>query len=129
MSRNTITIRPIRTEADYEAALKLVEPYFDLEPDPDSQAGAHFEALITLIDAYETKRYPIDPPDPVDAIKFRMEQQRLTARDLEPMIGSRGRVCEVLNGKRPLSMAMVRRLHAGLGIAAETLIRLPNRAT
>ncbi|MDP1901542.1 MAG: transcriptional regulator [Rubrivivax sp.] len=123
MSQDLYTVRPIRTEADYEVALKLVEPYFESDPEPDSDAGAHFEALITLIEAYEAKHYPIDPPDPVEAIKFRMEQQGLTARDLEPMIGSRGRVSEVLNRKRPLSMAMVWRLHQGLGIAAETLIR------
>ncbi|HET6599422.1 MAG TPA: helix-turn-helix domain-containing protein [Burkholderiaceae bacterium] len=127
----TYALHPIRTEADYEAALKLVEPYFDIapEPDPDSAAGAHFEALVTLIDAYEAKHFPADPPDAVEAIKFRMEQQGLTARDLEPMIGSRGRVSEVLNRKRPLSMAMVWRLHEGLGIAAESLIRPPRKAS
>jgi len=121
----TYTPRPIRTDSDYRAALKLATPYFDHEPEPDSEAGAHFEALLTLIEAYEAKHYPIDPPDAVDAIKFRMEQQGLTARDLEPMIGSRGRVSEVLNRKRPLSMAMVWRLHQGLGIPAESLIRPP----
>jgi HTH-type transcriptional regulator / antitoxin HigA len=103
--------------------LKQVEPYFDNEPEPESEAGAHFEALITLIAAHEAKHYPTDPPDAVEAIKFRMEQQGLTPRDLEPMIGSRGRVSEVLNHKRPLSMAMVWRLHQGLGIPAESLIR------
>lgn len=123
MSQDAYSIRPIRTEADYHAALKQVEGYFDNEPEPDSEAGAHFEALITSISAHEAKQYPIDPPDAVEAIKFRMEQQGLTARDLEPMIGSRGRVSEVLNRKRPLSMAMVWRLHQGLGIPAESLIR------
>ena len=123
MSQDAYSIQPIRTEADYHVALKQVEPYFDDEPDPDSDAGAHFEALITLIAAYEAKHFLVDPPDAVEAIKFRMEQQGLTARDLEPMIGSRGRVSEVLNRKRPLSMAMVWRLHQGLGIAAESLIR------
>ena len=105
-------IRPIRTEADYRAALQLVAPYFDREPEVDSDAGAHFEAMVTLIEAYEARHYPIDPPDAVDAIKFRMEQQGLQPKDLEPMIGSRGRVSEVLNRKRPLSMAMVWRLPA-----------------
>ena len=123
MSQDAYFIRPIRTDDDYRAALKQVEPYFDNEPEPDSEAGAHFEALITLIVAYEAKHYPMDPPDAVEAIKFRMEQQGLTARDLEPMIGGRGRVSEVLNRKRPLSMAMVWRLHQALGIPAESLIR------
>jgi HTH-type transcriptional regulator/antitoxin HigA len=123
MSRKTYTLHPIRTDADYRAALKQVAPYFDREPEPDSEAGAHFEALLVLIEAWEAKHYPMDPPDPVEAIKFRMEQMGLTPRDLEPMIGGRGRVSEVLNRKRSLSLSMVRRLHEGLDIPAETLIR------
>lgn len=119
-------IRPIRND-DYRVALQAVKPCFDDAPDPDSEAGAHFEVLLTLIHAYEAKHHPIAPPDPVDAIKFRMEQQGLTARDLEPMIGRASRVSEVLNRKRPLSMAMVWRLHHALGIPAETLIRPPKR--
>ena len=79
--------------------------------------------LATLIDAYESEHEPMDPPDPIEAIKFRMEQQGLTRRDLEPMIGSRARVAEVLNRKRDLSIAMIRRLHERLGISAEVLIR------
>ena len=118
-------IVPIRTEADYEAALKLVEPYFDTDPEPDSDEGAHFEALVTLIEAYERKHYPVAPADPIDAIKFRMEQQGLTPRDLQPMIGGLNRVYEVLARRRPLTMAMVRRLHTQLGIPAESLIGLP----
>ena len=125
MRKNAYPIQPIRTEADYEAALKLVAPYFDNEPEPDSDAGAHFEAMVTLIEAYEAKHYPIAPPDPVQAIKFRMEQQGLTPADLVPMIGQRNRVYEVLNGKRKLTMAMVWKLHTGLGIPAESLIRQP----
>lgn len=125
MKRNVYPIHPIRTEADYQAALQLVAPYFDKEPEPDSDAGAHFEAMLTLIEAYEAKHYPIDPPDPVEAIKFRMEQQGLKPKDLEPMIGQRNRVYEVLNGKRKLTMAMVWKLHVGLGIPAESLIRQP----
>ena len=125
MKKSTHAIQPIRTEADYQAALKLVAPYFDNEPELDSDAGAHFEALLTLIEAYEAKHYPIAPPDPVQAIKFRMEQQGLTPADLVPMIGQRNRVYEVLNGKRKLTMAMVWRLHTGLGIPAESLIRQP----
>lgn len=123
MKKNVYPIRPIRNEADYQAALQLVAPYFDDEPQPDSEAGAHFEAMVTLIEAYEAKHYPIDPPDPIEAIKFRMEQQGLKPKDLEPMIGQRNRVYEVLNGKRKLTMAMVWKLHTGLGIPAESLIR------
>ena len=125
MKKNTYSIHPIRTEADYQAALKSVAPYVDNEPEVDSDAGAHFEAMVTLIEAYEAKHYPIAPPDPVQAIKFRMEQQGLTAADLVPMIGQRNRVYEVLNGKRKLTMAMVWKLHTGLGIPAESLIRQP----
>ena len=118
-------IRPIRTDADYRAALALVAPYFDKKPEIDSDAGAHFEAMVTLIEAYEAKHYPMSPPDPIDAILFRMEQQGLKPKDLEPMIGQMNRVYEVLNGKRKLTMAMVWRLHIGLGIPAESLIRQP----
>ncbi|MBC7618374.1 MAG: transcriptional regulator [Candidatus Saccharibacteria bacterium] len=125
MKKNVYPIHPIRTEADYQAALQLVAPYFENEPEIDSDAGAHFEAMLTLIEAYEAKHYPIDPPDPVDAIKFRMEQQGLKPKDLEPMIGQLNRVYEVLNGKRKLTMAMVWKLHIGLGIPAESLIRQP----
>jgi HTH-type transcriptional regulator/antitoxin HigA len=120
-------LKPIRTEADYRAALKAVEAFFDApeEPDPDSEEGATFDALATLIEAYERKHYPIDPPDPVEAIKFRMDQQGLTVKDLVPLIGQTNRVYEVLTHKRPLSLAMIRKLHQGLGIPAETLIREP----
>ncbi|MDC6166651.1 helix-turn-helix domain-containing protein [Paucibacter sp. XJ19-41] len=116
-------IRPIRTPADYEQALRAVAPFFDDEPDPDSEAGAYFEVLLTLIQAYEARHHAIEPPDPVEAIKFRMEQQGLSPRDLEPMIGRSNRVYEVLNRRRPLTLVMIRRLHAGLGIPAESLIR------
>ena len=122
---DSYAIRPIRTDADYRAALALAAPYFDNEPEIDSDAGAHFEALLTLIEAYEAKHYPISPPDPIEAILFRMEQQGLKPKDLEPMIGQRNRVYEVLNRKRKLTMAMVWRLHIGLGIPAESLIRQP----
>lgn len=86
----TIQLIPIRTEDDYKEALKAVEAVFDAptEPDPDSDEGARFEALITLIEAYERKHYPIDPPDPIEAIKFRMDQGGLTVKDLEPMMAS-----------------------------------------
>ena len=124
MSQAALTLRPIRNETDYKQALKRAEAFFDAaeEPDPDSEEGAHFEALITLIEAYERKHHPIDPPDPVEAIKFRMEQGGLTVKDLEPMIGKTNRVYEVLTHKRTLSLAMIRRLHKGLGIPAQVLI-------
>lgn len=120
-----LPIHPIRTEQDYLNALTLVEPYFDKDTElaKDSAEGAHFDAVVTLIEAYEAKHYPISPPDPIDAILFRMEQQGLKPKDLEPMIGQRNRVYEVLNRKRKLTMAMVWRLHTGLGIPAESLIR------
>ena len=120
----TLQLKPIRTEADYQAALKAAEVFFDAahEPDPDSDDGAVFEALLTLIEAYERKHCPIDPPDPVEAIKFRMEQEGLTPKDLVPMIGQANRVYEVLGHKRPLTLGMIRRLHAGLGIPASVLI-------
>lgn len=88
--------------------------------------GDRLDVLATLIDAYETEHFPMDPPDPIEAIRFRMEQQGLTRKDLEPMIGTRTRVAEVLNRRRGLSIEMIRRLHEGLGISAEVLIR-PSR--
>ena len=115
-------ISPIRSQADYEAALARVEPYFDHEPLPGSAAGAHFEALVAVIEAYEARHFPMAPPDPIEAIKFHMEQRGMSARDLQALIGTRSRVHEVLTRKRPLSIAMVRRLNAGLGISAECLI-------
>ena len=86
-------------------------------------AGDRLDVLATLIDAYETEHFPMDPPDPIEAIKFRMEQQGLTRKDLEPLIGTRTRVAEVLNGRRSMSIAMIRRLNDKLGISAEVLIR------
>lgn len=121
------TLHPLRTDADYRAALVRAEALFDLpqEPDPASELGAYFDALVTLIEAYERKHFPIEAPDPIEAIKFRMEQQGLTPADLQPMIGRLNRVYEVLARRRPLTMAMVRRLHAQLGIPAESLIGAP----
>ena len=122
-----LTLQPIRSEDDYRAALKRVEQFFDAaqEPDPDSEEGAFFEALMTLVEAYERKHYPISPPDPIEAIKFRMEQNGISIKDLEPIIGKSNRVYEVLNRKRPLTLAMIRRLHSALGIPAEVLIAAP----
>jgi HTH-type transcriptional regulator / antitoxin HigA len=120
------TLTPIRSEDDYRAALKQAEAFFDAndEPSPDSAEGAYFEALITLIEAYERKHHPIESPDPVDALKFRMDQMGLTPADLVPYIGARHRVYEVLNRKRPLTMAMIRRLMS-LGIPASSLVGVP----
>ena len=122
-----LTLQPIRSEDDYRAALKQVEQFFDAaqEPDPDSEEGAFFEALMTLVEAYERKHYPISPPDPIEAIKFRMDQNGISVKDLEPLIGKSNRVYEVLNRKRPLTLAMIRRLHSALGIPAEVLIAAP----
>ena len=94
------------------------------EGTPDSD---RLDVLATLIDAWENDHYPMDPPDPIEAIKFRMEQQGLTRQDLEPLIGGRGRVAEVMSGKRGLSIAMIRRLHETFGISAEVLIRPSSR--
>lgn len=115
-------IHPIRTDSDYAVALKTIERYFDTEPDPASEAGEHFEILLALIQAYEVRHHSIDPPDPIEAIKFCMEQQGLTPKDLAPMIGRPNRVYEVLSRLRPLTLAMIRKLHAQLGIPAESLI-------
>lgn len=117
-------LKPIRSEADYEAALAEVERLWGAKNGtPD---GDRLDILATLIDAYEAEHYPMDPPDPIEAIKFRMEQQGLTRKDLEPIIGTRTRVAEVLNRKRGLSIDMIRRLHERLGISADVLIR-PSR--
>ena len=115
-------LKPIRSETDYAAALQAVAPYFDHEPQPGSDEADQFEVLLLLIEHYEASHYPIAPPDPVEAIRFRMEQAGLTPKDLEPMIGRLNRVYEVLTRKRPLTLPMIRRLHTGLGIPAESLI-------
>lgn len=114
-------LKPIRTERDHEAALEELGRLWGAKVGTSN--GDRLDVLATLIDAYEAKQYPMDPPDPIEAIVFRMEQQGLTRRDLEPMIGSRGRVAEVMNRKRALSIDMIRNLHAQLGISAEILIR------
>ncbi|MCB1918866.1 MAG: transcriptional regulator [Candidatus Competibacteraceae bacterium] len=119
-------IRPIRTEDDYQAALREVSAFFDQEPEPGSPEGDRFEVMLTLLEAYEAQHFPIDLPDPVAAIQFRMEQAGLTPKDLQPMIGRLNRVYEVLNRKRPLTLNMIWKLHQALGIPAESLIRPPN---
>lgn len=116
-----IDLKPIRNEADYEAALMEIERLWGAESGtPD---GDRLDVLATLVEVYEAKAYPMDPPDPVEAIKFRMEQQGLTRKDLEPIFGTRNRTSEVLNRKRGLSIEMIRQLHDRLGIPAEILIR------
>lgn len=117
-------VKPIRSERDYEAALVEVERLWGTKS--GTPAGDRLDVLATLIDAYEAEHFPMDPPDPIEAIKFRMQQQGLTRRDLEDIIGTRTRIAEVLNRKRGLSIGMIRRLHARLGISAEVLIR-PSR--
>jgi HTH-type transcriptional regulator / antitoxin HigA len=114
-------IRPIRTKADHRAALKEVERLWDA--DPATADGDRVDVLVTLIEAYEAKHFPIDQPDPIAAIEFMMEQKGLTRRDLEGAIGSRGRVSEVLTRKRPLTLPMVRQLSALLHIPAEVLVQ------
>jgi HTH-type transcriptional regulator/antitoxin HigA len=117
-------IKSIRNEADYEAALTEVERLWGARS--GTPEGDRLDILATLIDAYESEHHPIDPPDPVEAIKFRMEEQGLTRKDLEGILGTRTRVAEVLNGHRGVSINMIRRLHDKLGISADVLIR-PSR--
>ncbi len=116
-----MVIRPIRTKADYRAALKEAERLWDA--DPGTPAGDRVDVLTTLIEAYEAEHHPIPAPDPIAAIAFMMQQKGLTRRDLEPAIGSRGRVSEVLSRKRPLTLPMVRALSALLDLPAEVLIQ------
>jgi HTH-type transcriptional regulator/antitoxin HigA len=118
------SLKPIRNKKDYEAALKQVEQLWGARL--GTEEGDRLDVLATLIDVYEAAHYPIDPPDPIEAIKFRMEQQGLSRKDLEPLIGTRTRVAEVLNRRRSLSIGMIRRLHKKLGISADVLIR-PSR--
>jgi HTH-type transcriptional regulator/antitoxin HigA len=114
-------LKPIRTPADYEKALSEVARLWGAKS--GTREGDRLDVLATLIDVYEAEHYPMDPPDPVEAIKFRMEQQGLSRKDLEPFIGTRTRVAEVLDRKRGLSISMIRRLHKHLGIPADVLIR------
>lgn len=117
-------LKPIRTETDYEVALAEVERLWGAKSGtPD---GDRLDVLATLIEVYEAKHYPMDPPDPIEAIKFRMEQQGLSRKDLEPIFGTRNRTSEILNRRRGLSIEMIRQLHDRLGISADVLIR-PSR--
>lgn len=116
-----MNLRPIRTEDDYDAALAEIERLFDAVPDtPD---GDRLDILTLLVETYEERHHPIPPPDPVAALEYYMESRGLTRRELEPYLGSRARVAEILNRKRSLTIEMIRRLHQGLGIPAEVLIQ------
>ncbi len=114
-------ISPIKTQRDYRAALKIIESLMTAKR--NTPEGDRLDVMVTLVEAWERKHYPLDLPDPVEAIKFHMDQNGLQARDLIPFIGNRNRVHEVLNRKRPLTLKMIWRLHQGLGIPAESLIR------
>lgn len=114
-------IRPIRTRRDYERALARIDQLMDARR--NTPEGDELDVLATLVEAWEDKHEPIDAPEPVEAIRFAMEQRGLTRKDLEPLIGSRARVAEVLNRRRRLTLEMIRRLHAALGIPADVLIR------
>jgi len=114
-------IKPIKTEEDYRATLHEIESLMTAAP--DSPEGERLDVLVTLVEAYERHHFPLDLPDPVEAIKFVMEQRGLTVKDLEPMIGHSNRVYEILNHKRPLTLKMIWNLHQGLGIPAECLIK------
>ncbi len=115
-----MNIKPIRNDKDLQVAFEQLESVFQAKE--GSSEADEMEILVTLIESYENKFYPISPPEPIEAIKFRMEQQGLKAKDLEVYIGASGRVSEVLNHKRPLSLRMIKRLHKGLNIPYESLL-------
>ena len=116
-----MNIRPIKTEFDYNAALREIEELMGAEQ--NTPEGDKLDILVTLVEAYEEKHYPIDPPDPIEAIIHQMESQGLTRKDLEKYLGTRARVSEILNRKRSLSLQMIRNLQQGLGISSEILIK------
>ena len=116
-----MTLRTLKTEADYKEALTEIDKVFDAEP--NTPEADRLDILALLVEAYKEQHYPIPAPDPVAALKYYMESRGLTRRDLEPYLGSRARVAEVLNRKRGLSIDMIRRLHQGLGISADILIQ------
>lgn len=118
---SAILVNPIYTEEDHEAALREIEQLWNAEPGtPD---GERLDVLFTLVEAYEKKHFPILPPDPIDMIEFVMDQRGLTPKDLIPFLGSRSKVSEVLNRRRPLSLEMIRKLQVGLGIRADILVQ------
>ena len=117
-----MNIQPIRTDDDYLAALRELSALFDNPPEPGSPEGDRFEVMLTLVEAFEGKHFPIEAPDPIEAIRFRMEQGGLNVKDLVPSIGKTNRVYEVLSGKRSLTLEMIRNLHRNLDIPAQSLI-------
>jgi len=123
MAKNLI--RPIRSEADYDAALNEIERYFDNEPKPDTREADRFDLLALIIEDYERKRWPIEPPDTIDAIRYRMETGGYTQADLGRLLGSRQRASDILTRKRPLTMRMAWKLHREWDIPAEALIAPP----
>ena len=120
-----MTYKVIKAEGDYQRALARIDELMDAEP--NTPEGDELELLINLVELYEEKKYPIDMPDPVEAVKFRMEQLNINQQALVPFIGSKSKVSEVLNKKRPLSLSMMRALHKGLGIPAEILLQEQGR--
>ena len=118
-----MNIKPIKNEQDYQQALALVEPYFAREDELNEQELDFFDVMVTLIEAYEAKHYPIDPPTPIEAIKFRMEQEGLKIKDLDGIIGKPNRVYEIFNKTRPLTLNMIRNIHQKMGISADILIQ------
>jgi HTH-type transcriptional regulator/antitoxin HigA len=116
-------ISPIHTKANYKSVLAEVSKLVDLDPKAGTPNGDRLEVLSILIEDYESKRFPIDSPNPIDAIRFRMEQNDLTVKDLVPLVGNSNRVYEVLNGKRPLTLSMIRKITEELGIPAKVLIQ------
>jgi HTH-type transcriptional regulator/antitoxin HigA len=117
----TMRISPVRTEAEYDAALREIDRLMNATP--GTARGDRLDVLVTLVEAYEQERWRIDPPDPIDAILIRMEERGLTRRDLEPILGSSGRVSEILNRRRPLTLDMMRRLHLELAIPADSFLQ------
>lgn len=116
-----MNIVPVNTEESYRNALHTIETLMDA--DYGTENGAYLDILVTLVEAYENKHYPLDLPDPVAALQFHMEHKGLSPKDLQPMIGRRNRVSEILNRKRALTLPMIRKLHSELGIPVESLIR------
>jgi HTH-type transcriptional regulator / antitoxin HigA len=121
----TMQLRIIQNEAEHQQALARLAELMEQDPPAESPESDELDVLAVLIEDFETKRFPVDPPDPIDAIEFRMDQMGLTRKDLVPHIGSQSKVSEVLTRKRPLSLNMIRRLSEGLGISADVLVREP----
>ncbi|MCX8959335.1 transcriptional regulator [Erwinia psidii] len=117
-----MNIKPIHTEADYKAALAAIAPLFEQDPRPGTKEGDYLEVMAALIEQYENEHYPIEAPDPIEAIKFRMEQAGLTATDMKPVFGTTSRFYEVINGKRNLTLPMIIKLHQNFKIPANSLL-------